>query len=316
MITESYNTLKDFLKEMKSEEEELDVQIEYNVRRIREADIYMKGFRDAELEDYKIFSPRNSENLHRDEIEKTSKEKQAYEEEIQNLRHRKAALSTKIHQLEKILKRENHNLTCFNIQEQDRQRIARELHDTSLQNLTHLVHKIELSSKYIDTDPVQAKLELSLVNKSLRSSIDDIRDIIYDLRPMTFDDLGMKTVLERLLENLRDEKNIQVDYSIEDVSCETNLVMLSIYRIVQESVHNIVKHANANKIVFCLKVVKDRCIMDIEDDGVGFKVNSIDYRKHFGLSLMRERVEVLNGKLKIQSKKGCGTKIHVEVPLV
>lgn len=87
---------------------------------------------------------------------------------------------------------ENNNLTIFKVQEEERQRIARDLHDTSLQNLTHLIHKIELSSLYIDKDPIQAKLELSIVEKSLRKTIEEIRNIIYDLRPMSFDDLGLK----------------------------------------------------------------------------------------------------------------------------
>ena len=67
------------------------------------------------------------------------------------------------------------NLMALSIQEEDRQRIARELHDTSLQNLAHLIHKIELSSLYIDQDPVRAKLELSAVNKNLREIIEEIR---------------------------------------------------------------------------------------------------------------------------------------------
>ena len=93
------------------------------------------------------------------------------------------------------------------IQEDERKRIARDLHDTSLQNLAHLIHKIELSSMYIDVDPNQAKLELASVNKKLREIIDEIRSILFDLRPMTFDDLGLKAALERLLMNLMAKSN-------------------------------------------------------------------------------------------------------------
>lgn len=112
---------------------------------------------------------------------------------------------------------ENNNLTIFKVQEEERQRIARDLHDTSLQNLTHLIHKIELSSLYIDKDPIQAKLELSIVEKSLRKTIEEIRNIIYDLRPMTFDDLGLKNALLQLLSCINEDQKYQITYEIDNV---------------------------------------------------------------------------------------------------
>lgn len=211
---------------------------------------------------------------------------------------------------------DNHNYTFLNIQEQDRQRIARDLHDTSLQNLAHLIHKIELSSMYIDTDPVQAKLELAVVNKRLRETIDEIRSIIFDLRPMTFDDLGLKIALERLLTNLQEECSCEIISDIDNVSCETNLIAVSIYRLAQESLNNIIKHSQADKIIFSCKIKDDQCILDIEDDGVGFDSETPDDgKKHFGFMLMRERVNLLNGIIKISSEQGKGTKLHIEIPL-
>ena len=76
--------------------------------------------------------------------------------------------------------------SVLDVQEKERQRIARDLHDSSLQNLTHLVHKVELTSLYIDRDPVKAKLELATIEAGLRKVIDDIRNRIYDLRPIDF----------------------------------------------------------------------------------------------------------------------------------
>ena len=87
-------------------------------------------------------------------------------------------------------------------QEIDRQRIANDLHDTSLQTLAHLTHQIELASLYIDKDTVRAKLELAEVNKELREVIDEIRATIFDLRPMTFDDIGLKEAIERDIANV------------------------------------------------------------------------------------------------------------------
>lgn len=315
MIVENYNILIELLKEMEQEVLELDTQIKCNVSCIKEADIYIKSFKEAESEDFKVFSPRSSESIHKKEIEKTYAEKSDYEEKNKELLSKREKISSRVEKLKRVLNRENHNLTVLNIQEEDRQRIARELHDTSLQNLTHLVNKIELSSKYIDTDSIQARLELSIVSKRLRETIDEIRATIFDLRPMTFDDLGIKAALERLLANINESNKFEIDCCIEDVSCETNLILVYIYRIVQEALNNIVKHADAKKIVFRLKNVNDKCIIDIEDNGKGFKENNIDKGKHFGLSLIRERIELLNGSVKINSKIDSGTKIHVEIPL-
>lgn len=316
MNIDNYNTLNDILKEFRAELSELEIQLQYNKRCIKEADVYINSFIDSEPEDFKIFSPRNAESLHESEINKTNVEKAGYEKICHELEEKRIVLLNRIHNIENILKHEKYHLTVLNLQEEDRQRIARDLHDTSLQNLAHLVHKIELSSLYIDKDPVHAKLELSLVNKCLKETIDEIRNIIFDLRPMSFDDLGLKAALERLVENIINEnKKYDVNMEIEDVSCETNLILVSIYRIVQECLNNIIKHSDAEKILFSCRSVDGICVLDINDDGKGFDIKKCKDKKHFGLSLVRERVELLNGKMKIESKLNEGTEIHIEIPL-
>lgn len=315
MNLDDYSIINDIVKKLRDELTELEDEIQYNLRCMKEADVYVRSFIDSEPNDFKIFSPRNAENLHKDEIEKTYREKDGYEERNQYLNLKKADLSKQISQLESILRNRFHDLTVLNIQEEDRQRIARDLHDTSLQNLAHLVHRIELSGLYIDQDPVKAKLELSLVNKILRETIDEIRNTIFDLRSMTFDDFGLKTAFERLISSINENMKYSVEKDIDNVSCENNLVLVSIYRIVQECLNNIDKHAEAEKIFFFCKECKGNCIIDIRDDGKGFDVNSNREGKHFGLSLMKERVRLLGGKIEISSEAGKGTEIHIEIPL-
>lgn len=313
MIIDDYNILIDVINELKQEISNLDVQIEHNTRCIKEEDIYLKNF--SEPEDSKIFNPRNVETVHRDEIQRTLQSKEDYVRQNEQLNKKRDVLCARVNKLEKILNRQNHKLNVLKIQEEDRKRIARELHDTSLQNLTHLIHKIELCSMYIDRDPIQAKLELSIINKHLKETIDEIRGTIFDLRPMTFDDLGMKAALERLLKNINENNYFEIDSNIEDVSCETNMMMVSIYRIVQESLVNIVNHSEAKKITFNFKRENEHYVIDIRDDGKGFIQEDIDNEKHFGISLMKERVELLNGKITITSEESVGTTIHIEIPL-
>lgn len=209
------------------------------------------------------------------------------------------------------------NLSALYIQEQDRKRIARDLHDISLQNLAHLTHKIELAAMTMDKDPVGAKLELYVINKKLREIMEDIRNIIFDLRPMTFDDLGLKASLERLLEMINEEGKYEIDADISDVSCEDNLILVNIFRIVQEFLNNIIKHANADKIVFRCRQEEKICFISISDNGIGFDTENIDsdIEKHFGISLIKDCIELLGGKLSIVSKIGEGSNITMEIPL-
>ena len=107
--------------------------------------------------------------------------------------------------------------SVLDVQEKERQRIARDLHDSSLQNLTHLVHKVELSSLYIDRDPVKAKLELATIEAGLRKVIDDIRNRIYDLRPMTFDDLGLRQTLLNLFALINQDGRFEMVTDIDEI---------------------------------------------------------------------------------------------------
>ena len=174
------------------------------------------------------------------------------------LSQKREKLLLRIEGFEKILSEEaDQGITALNLQEADRQRIARDLHDISLQKLAHMVHKIELGSLYIDKDPIRAKLELSVVNKRLREVIDEIRGIIYNVRPMTFDDLGIKAAFERLISLINENRTFEIDMDIEDVSCENDIVLVTIYRVVQECMTNIRKHAEATQIYFCGKVIGD-----------------------------------------------------------
>ena len=94
---------------------------------------------------------------------------------------------------------DNKTFSVLDIKEKERQRIARDLHDVSLQNLAHLVHKVELSSLYIDKDPIRAKLELASIQQELKQVIDEMRTVVYNLHPMSLEDLGLKETIERMI---------------------------------------------------------------------------------------------------------------------
>lgn len=210
---------------------------------------------------------------------------------------------------------EESSLFILDIKEKERQRIARDLHDITLQNLSHLIHKIELSSLYIDQDTVKAKLELATVEKELRHIIDDMRTVIYNLHPIFIvDDLGLKATMERVLNLINKNYKFTMKTDIENVSCENKLITETILRLTQECCHNAIKHSKGDKISVSLKYKDSKYILKIADNGIGFDENKIDKGdSHFGLSIMKERVYLLNGKIEINSSKN-GTLIAIEIP--
>lgn len=207
--------------------------------------------------------------------------------------------------------------SVIDAQEKERQRIARDLHDSSLQNLTHLVHKVELSSLYIDQDPVKAKLELATIESGLRKVIDDIRNRIYDLRPMTFDDLGLREALSDMFSLLNQDGKFEILMDIDEIDEEfaeeeKNFFLIMIYHIIKECVQNSIKHSGGNRIEVSLKKKAKVYLIRIKDNGTGFDVNEATKKdRHFGLHVVEERVFLLGGEMRIDTQNG--TSIEIEI---
>lgn len=218
---------------------------------------------------------------------------------------------------------ENINLENFDFEnllnrlEIDRKRIANELHDTSVQDLTHLIHQIELAGLYIDVDPIKAKLELASINDELRKIIKDIRNTIFDLRPMSFDDFGLKEALEQYIENLKNKYHVEIETEIDFVDNYDEKKNLAFYRILKECLNNSVKHANASVIKLIIKDIENELHLSVIDNGIGIsnsEMQDSEKDKHYGLSIMKERVSILNGKCYINSKEDEGTQIKFVIP--
>ncbi|SET80696.1 two-component system, NarL family, sensor histidine kinase DegS [Natronincola peptidivorans] len=204
-------------------------------------------------------------------------------------------------------------------QEEERKRVARDIHDGPAQSLANLVIKAEICEKLLEVDLQKSKKELKELKKCTRESIKDIRKIIYNLRPMSIDDLGFITALQRYVEKFQNETNIVVDFVIlSEIPLEDSIKSLSIFRIVQEALNNIRKHANAFSVAIRIEMNKKSIGISIKDDGVGFNLEEIKLQEKedggFGLLNIKERVELLNGNLKIESEIKKGTTILVNIP--
>lgn len=334
------DTLVSILQELRQERDAVDNLIHGNIDKISEIECYLNSLTDTEERDFRIFSPRDAESKFKYDLQKGKTEILLFEKQNNEYISTLNNIESKIKRIENIIFTEteckdkdsdkmavqnnsvigkkNVTLTIMNIQEEERQRIARDLHDTSLQNLTHLVHKVELSSLYMDQDILRAKLELAVINKNLKCIIDEIRNTIFNLRPMTFDDLGMKDALERMLIEICEKAEYEVTKEIDDISCVDDLFLVTIYRLVQECLSNAVKHSGGNKIFLSCKNKDKGCEIMIKDNGIGFTMDEVQCKqsKHFGLLVMNERVELLDGTMKIESGQDQGTKITIYVPCI
>ena len=217
---------------------------------------------------------------------------------------------------------QNINDSGFNLilnQEEDRKRIANELHDTSIQDLTHVIHQIELAGLYIDMDPIKAKLELAGINEELRKIIKDIRNTIFDLRPMSFDDLGLVEAIEQYIQILKNKYNVEIETQINFVDNYNEQIRLELYRILQECLNNSAKHAKASLIKLIIEKKENELYLSVVDDGIGItsKEDSESDKEeqiHYGLSIIKERVSILKGKCYISSKEDKGTQIKIVIP--
>jgi len=198
-------------------------------------------------------------------------------------------------------------------QELERKRLARELHDETGQALTSILLGLKPLERTTATEEDRAVV--ASLRELVVSTLQDVRRLAVELRPSTLDDFGLSTAVERLAETFRDNTGMRVDVDAQlgDVRLPTE-VETALYRIVQEALANIVKHAEATRVSILLTRKESSVAAVVEDDGKGF-----DKRETgddvLGLVGMRERVGLVGGRLVIESAKGSGTTIAAEVPV-
>lgn len=324
MDSSNYEIIQTMYDDLKREQLALLSDIQERKGKIAEIDAYLNSLLNKEESDLRVFLPRKVEDVYHDVIEQSEQQKRKLISECDELERQLRSDENRMEQLDCFLSGSSmlhvKQLSILDVQEKERQRIARDLHDTSLQNLTHLVHKVELSSLYIDDDPVKAKLELAVVEKGIRRVIEDIRNSIFDLRPMSFDDLGLKETIEKLLNVLNQERRFNITSDIDPITmtmadASVNLIYISMYRIVQECVQNAIRHSGGDEIAVKLKDHGSKYWIEVRDNGTGFDVHEAKKKeKHFGLSVIEERVLFLGGKINIDAHDG--TFIEIEIPKI
>jgi signal transduction histidine kinase len=196
-------------------------------------------------------------------------------------------------------------------QELERRRLARELHDETGQALTSVLLGLKAVERADDVPAALADLRELVV-----ATLQDVRRLAVELRPKALDDFGLSVALERLVETFKDATGIAVEF--ESQLGEQRLpseVETTLYRIVQESLTNVAKHAAAQRVSILLVRRSGVVSALVEDDGHGF-TSEDETRGGIGLSGMRERLALLDGRLTVESGRGTGTSLIAEVPLL
>jgi two-component system, NarL family, sensor histidine kinase DevS len=197
-------------------------------------------------------------------------------------------------------------------QELERRRLARELHDETGQALTSIL--LGLRGLEEVKDAAALKATVGEVRDLVRSTLQDVRRLAVELRPKALDDFGLVAALERLTESFAEQTGISVEFAPTGEGRLPPEVETALYRIVQESLTNVVKHARASRVSIVLTRRRNSASIVVEDDGVGFEPGR-ETGDGIGLLGMQERVGLLGGRVALESRPGAGTTFVAEVPL-
>jgi signal transduction histidine kinase len=233
--------------------------------------------------------------------------------EVQNLQKELTEMARKVQAAQEGL--HDYIGAITSAQEEERLRLARELHDDTIQSVIALKQRMQLAEKLVKDQ--KGKQSLQELEALAEQTVENLRRIIRALRPIYLEDLGLVTALEMLA---RETKTLQVDFR--HTGHEQRLerdVELALYRIIQEAISNVVRHANAGRATLNINFSEREIKLEVSDDGIGFIMpkSPTDFAPsgHFGLLGMKERSELIGGRLEVQSEAGVGTRLSVRLPI-
>ena len=205
-------------------------------------------------------------------------------------------------------------------QENERQRLARQMHDGPAQSLTNLILQAEICERLFDTDPVQAKVELGNLKNATNATFQKVREFILALRPMMLDDLGLMPTLKQYVQDFEEKAKLSTNFTVmgREIQLPSH-TEVTVFRMIQELLANVQTHAHAAHVQVSLDFQDRRLVASVEDDGSGFDVGEIQgpaqQRKGLGLATIQERAEMLGGTVHVESRIGRGTKVRIEIPV-
>jgi two-component system sensor histidine kinase DegS len=200
-------------------------------------------------------------------------------------------------------------------QEAERLRLSRQMHDGPAQALSNLILETEIAMRLFDINKEQAYQELGTLKDSASKTFQQVRDFIFELRPMMLDDLGLIPTVKKYAEAIQDISGPQIKFGVTGTErrMESYLEVM-IFRAIQELLRNALNHSQANQITVEMDVGDSFVVVTVEDDGRGFEIQNLEHEPGMGLKVIKERVEMISGEFEITSDIGEGTKVVFNVP--
>lgn len=281
-----------------------------------------------------LFSPRKLNPNSHDKILSLQSEQNLIESEISQIEENLKILNLRIEELEIVLDAERNIMKIFlekssslklikeyhreilRVHDLERQRTAKQLYDTMIQNYDHMIHKIEVCSRLVNVDVMGSHKELGQMVEYMKDSMQNMLRIVYDIPFFPLVEMNLEELIKKEL-SIFENKNIQVFFEIEGNKVELSKdIKLTVMKVVKESCDNVIKYANAKMIRIQINYESSHLRLVVEDDGNGFdlKVLQDENKIGVGISSMKQRLYLLDGKLDIISSKGKGTMIMIDIP--
>ena len=197
---------------------------------------------------------------------------------------------------------------------EERNRLARNLHDSVTQTIFSMRLTAEAARMLLDREPARVGLELDKLQTLAKSALAEMRSLIFELRPTAVTELGLVPALRHHIMTLERQYGLAVDLQVSGKPHLPEREAQRLFRISQEALNNVVKHAQTDKACLTLRFNGDRVFLQVEDQGIGFDPESLSTAgDHIGLTSLQERVDAMGGLLTIDSHPGQGTRVMVEV---
>ena len=200
-------------------------------------------------------------------------------------------------------------------QDEERARVARELHDSTAQMLAAVMLQLGVAAKESTSPALDARI--ATLRELASEALEEVRSLSHTIHPRVLDDLGLAAALEWLARQSREQDALDVEVFADDGAAIPKLPASVLYRVAQEAMRNAVRHASARRVELWLKQAGGTATLEVVDDGRGFDVRRAEERRPgMGLFSMRERVGLVNGTLTVVSAPGRGTRVVATVPVV
>jgi len=303
-LMEVSRNFKDFTEE--------DIKEAYD--KARDLQVKLSVLREKERS---LIKRRNDLEMSLKRMEEIARKAEGFVDQVSMvIRMLKGHAETMTVKLKEAEKRQQLGLWIVQAQEEERRRIARELHDGPAQSLSNLAMRLDFIERLWEKDVERARQELAELRRMVKESMADIRRVIFDLRPMALDDLGLVPALRRYLIDYGEKHGMNLEFLFFGEEKRLSLPLeVAVFRMIQEAVSNVRKHAGVNEAQVKLEIRDDYLTAVVKDEGCGFDYSELKEKKgSYGLLGMQERVELFGGKLTVKSKPGQGTRVVIHLP--